>query len=103
MKLIVEENTQKMSESALHILLGAMMQDKRVNISLTSGRSPIELYKMLVPEVRDQEKFKDIEYYLFDEAPYMDGKPYGPNWEEMQKLFFEEANIPEERIHDMTM
>ena len=103
MKLIVEENTQKMSESALHILLGAMMQDKRVNISLTSGRSPIELYKMLAPEVRDQEKFKDIEYYLFDEAPYMDGKPYGPNWEEMQKLFFEEANIPEERIHDMTM
>lgn len=71
MKLIVEENTQKMSESALHILLGAMMQDKRVNISLTSGRSPIELYKMLAPEVRDQEKFKDIEYYLFDEAPYM--------------------------------
>ena len=64
MKLIVEENTQKMSESALHILLGAMMQDKRVNISLTSGRSPIELYKMLAPEVRDQEKFKDIEYYL---------------------------------------
>ena len=58
------------------------MQDKRVNISLTSGRSPIELYKMLAPEVRDQEKFKDIEYYLFDEAPYMDGKPYGPNWEE---------------------
>lgn len=103
MKLIVEENTQKMSESALHILLGAMMQDKRVNISLTSGKSPIELYKMLAPEVRDQEKFKDIEYYLFDEAPYMDGKPYGPNWEEMQKLFFEEANIPEERIHDMTM
>ena len=28
----------------------------------------------------------------------------GPNLEEeMQKLFFEEANIPEERIHDMTM
>ena len=49
MKLIVEENTQKMSESAMHILLGAMMQDKRVNISLTSGRSPIELYKMLAP------------------------------------------------------
>ena len=32
MKLIIEENEQKMSESAMFILLGAMMQDKRVNI-----------------------------------------------------------------------
>ena len=39
MKLIIEENEQKMSESAMHILLGTMMQDKRVNISLTAGRS----------------------------------------------------------------
>jgi len=85
MKLIIEENEQKMSESAMHILLGAMMQDKRVNISLTAGRSPINLYKMMVPYVKDQEKFKDIQYYLFDEAPYQD-KPYGPNWEEMQEL-----------------
>ena len=93
MKLIIEENEQKMSESAMHILLGAMMQDKRVNISLTAGRSPINLYKMMVPYVKDQEKFKDIQYYLFDEAPYQD-KPYGPNWEEMQELFFKDANIP---------
>ena len=64
MKLIIEENEQKMSESAMHILLGAMMQDKRVNISLTAGRSPINLYKMMVPYVKDQEKFKDIQYYL---------------------------------------
>ena len=27
MKLIIEESEQKMSESAMHILLGAMMQD----------------------------------------------------------------------------
>ena len=49
MKLIIEENEQKMSESAMHILLGAMMQDKRVNISLTAGKSPIHLYEMMVP------------------------------------------------------
>ena len=51
MKLIIEENEQKMSESAMHILLGAMMQDKRVNISLTAGLSPINLYKLMVPYV----------------------------------------------------
>ncbi|MEE0965990.1 MAG: glucosamine-6-phosphate deaminase [Bacilli bacterium] len=102
MKLIIEENEKAMSESAMHILLGAMMQDKRVNISLTSGRSPIELYKMMAPLVKDQDKFKDIEYYLFDEAPWND-KPYGPNWDEMQELFFKDANIPEERIHSLDL
>ena len=48
MKLIIEENEQKMSESAMFILLGAMMQDKRVNISLTSGRSPKTMYDMMI-------------------------------------------------------
>ena len=66
MKLIIEENEQKMSESAMYILLGAMMQDKRVNISLTAGRSPIHLYQMMAPLVKDQDKFKDVQYYLFD-------------------------------------
>ena len=68
MKLIIEENEQKMSESAMFILLGAMMQDKRVNISLTSGRSPKTMYDMMIPYVKNQAKFKDIEYYLFDET-----------------------------------
>lgn len=87
MKLIIEENEQKMSESAMFILLGAMMQDKRVNISLTSGRSPKTMYDMMIPYVKNQAKFKDIEYYLFDENPYID-EPYGPNWKDMQELFF---------------
>ena len=52
MKLIIEENEQKMSESAMFILLGAMMQDKRVNIFLTSGRSPKILYEMMIPHVK---------------------------------------------------
>lgn len=101
MKLIIEENEKKMSESAMFILLGAMMQDKRVNISLTSGRSPKTMYDMMIPYVKDQDKYKDIQYYLFDENPYID-EEYGPNWNEMQELFFKEANIPNERIHIMS-
>ena len=69
MKLIIEKNEQAMSESAMQIILGAMMQDKKVNISLTSGTSPITMYKMMVPYVKDKPQFKDVDYYLFDEAP----------------------------------
>lgn len=101
MKLVIEENEQKMSESAMYILLGAMLQDKKVNISLTSGKSPIMMYNMMAPIVKDQKKFEKVDYYLFDEAPYFGerkGEP-GPNYSEMQELFFKKANIPDERIH----
>ena len=43
MKLIIEENEQKMSESAMHILLGAMIDRKstRLNSSHTlASRMP---------------------------------------------------------------
>ena len=100
MKLIIEENVHKMSESAMFILLGAMMQDKRVNISLTAGVSPKMMYQMMIPHVKNQKKFEDIQYYLFDENPYNNGK-IGPNWQDMQDLFFKEANIPDKRIHIM--
>lgn len=100
MKIIIEETEQKMSESAMFILLGAMMQDKRVNISLTGGRSPKTMYNMMIPYVKNQEKFKDIQYYLFDENPYIN-EEYGPNWKEMQELFFRPAAIPDEHIHIM--
>ena len=66
MKLIIEENEEKMSESCMHIVLGAMMQDKRVNISLTAGESPKTLYKMMAPIIKDKEQFKNVQYYLFD-------------------------------------
>lgn len=101
MKLIIENTELDMCESAMHIVLGAMMQDKRVNISLTAGKSPIEMYKMMTPKVKDKEQFKDIQYYVFDDAPYP-GKVHGPIWDEMQDLFFRDANIPDERIHAIT-
>ncbi len=99
MKLIVEPNEQAMSESALHILLGAMMQDKRVNISLTSGESPKPLYKIMAPMIKGKPQFEDVHYYLFDEAPHP-GKVYGPNWDMMHEMFFDAAGVPDERIHD---
>ena len=82
-----------------------MMQDKKVNISLTSGTSPRKMYKMMVPYVKDKPQFKDVDYYLFDKAPEVGelaGQP-GPNWSEMQELFFKDANIPDEKIHCPSM
>lgn len=105
MKLIIEKSEEKMSESAMFILLGAMMQDKPVNISLTAGRSPKTLYQIMIPYVKDQDKFKDVQYYVFDGAPYFGTKAHedGPILTEMKELFFNDANIPNERIHIPSM
>ena len=101
MKLIIEETTEKMSESAMQIVLGEMMQDKQVNISLTSGRSPEKMYEMMVPAIKGKAKYKDVQYWLFDENPY-DGDEYGPNWYDMQKMIFGPAEIEDERVHHLT-
>ena len=101
MKLIIEKDEKAMSESAMMILLGTMLQDKKVNVSLTSGNSPKMLYQMMIPYVKNQTKYENVEYWLFDEAPYAGekkGEP-GPNWVEMQELFFKDANIPNAKIH----
>ena len=101
MKLIIEPTDQAMSESAMHIVLGAMMQDKRVNVSLTSGESPKTLYKLMAPMVRDRPQFDDVHYYVFDDCP-VEGEEHGLVWDDMQRLFYEPANIPVERVHSIT-
>lgn len=53
MKLIIEENEKAMSESAMFIILSVMMQDKRVNISLTSGRLPEAMYNKMKPYIKN--------------------------------------------------
>lgn len=102
MKLIIEKDKKAMSESAMYILLGAMMQDKRVNISLTAGKTPKMLYQMMIPLIKNQEKFKDIEYYLFDENPFIE-ETYGTNFAEMKAMFFEPAAISDEKIHALSL
>ncbi|HAW12350.1 MAG: 6-phosphogluconolactonase [Bulleidia sp.] len=101
MKLIIEKDERAMSESCMQIVLGEMMQDKRVNISLTSGRSPRTMYKMMIPYVKDQKKFDKIEYYIFDDGPRL-GETHGPVWDEMHELFYTPANIPDSRVHCIT-
>lgn len=102
MKVIIEENNIEMSKKCLNILMGTMMQDKRINISLTSGRSPKMLYELLIPEVKNKPHFENVNYYLFDDSPY-DGQPHGGNWDEMQGLFFKKAEIPDEKIKITTL
>lgn len=92
MKIIYAKNEQKMSEYAMQIILGNLYQDKKVNLSLTSGRSPRTLYKMLAPEIKERKELSNVRYFWFDDSPYK-GETYGKNFDEMKEIFAEPAGI----------
>lgn len=97
MKIIYAENEMKMSEYALQIILGTLYQDKKINLSLTSGRSPRTLYKMLAPEIKARKELRNVRYWWFDDSPHI-GKNYGKNYDEMKEIFVIPAGIDEKEI-----
>lgn len=102
MKVIVADSYEQMSEYAMMMLLGEMMQDKKVNVVLTMGRSPKRLYELMVPYVKDNKMFDNVDYYFFDENPHTN-RPYGLVYDDIYAKFLGPANIPAERIHYPTL
>lgn len=98
MKVIFTDSEEQMSEVALNIVLGTMYQAKHLNISLTSGRSPLPLYKLLAPAIKGKPEFKNIDYWWFDDSPYV-GQDFGKNYDEMKKILSDPAELDVSRIH----
>ena len=67
MRVIITKNYKEMSQVALNYVMGEMSRKKRVNISITAGKTPIEMYKLMVPLVKGKEYYNNVHYYNFDE------------------------------------
>ncbi|ALS02478.1 6-phosphogluconolactonase [Enterococcus silesiacus] len=101
MKIIIEENYEKMSRVAANILLGKMYQQKRVNLAITAGSTPIKMYEYLVSDVKNKSYLDNVHYYNFDEIPFKQKKGYGVTMTNLNNLFFKPAEIPESQIHPL--
>jgi 6-phosphogluconolactonase/glucosamine-6-phosphate isomerase/deaminase len=101
MKIIVEETYEKMSRVAANILLGKMYQQKRVNLAITAGSTPVKMYEYLVEDVKNKSYFDNVHYYNFDEIPFKQKQGYGVTMSNLTRLFFEPAAIPAEQIHPL--
>lgn len=99
MKVIIEKSYEEMSQVAANILLGKMLQEQRVNLAITAGKTPVKMYEYLVEAVKDRPYFDNVHYYNFDEIPIADSEGYGVTMSELNKLYFEPANINKENIH----
>lgn len=99
MKIIIEENYEKMSRVAANILLGKMYQQKRVNLAITAGSTPIKMYEYLISDVKNKSYLDNVHYYNFDEIPFKQKKGYGVTMTNLNNLFFKPAEISDSHIH----
>ncbi|KAF1299217.1 6-phosphogluconolactonase [Enterococcus sp. JM4C] len=100
MKVVITEDYNEMSTVATQYLLGAMHGQYRKNISITAGSTPKKVYEILVPLVKNKEYFEQVHYYNFDEIEFKgSGNEYGVTMTNLNKMFFDPAEIKKERIH----
>lgn len=99
---MIEKDFDQMSEVAKTILLGQMSQDKRVNISITAGNTPIGVYQKMIEVIKGSANYSNVHYYNFDEIP-VEGQKEGMTITEIRKLFLTPAQIQEKNIHPLTV
>lgn len=99
MKLIIEENYDQMSRVAANVLLGQMYQNKRINLAITAGSTPVKMYQYLAEDVKNKPYFNNVHYYNFDEIPFKKRGGYGVTMSNLTRLFFEPAAINSGNIH----
>ncbi|MDR1249467.1 MAG: glucosamine-6-phosphate deaminase [Treponema sp.] len=103
MKIVIEDSYENLSERAAGAMLAAMLQDKRVNIAITAGNSPVLTYQRVLEAVKaNPAGFANVHYYNFDEIP-IKGQTKGVTMRELDRLFFTPAGIPASRIHPLTL
>lgn len=102
MKILVEKNYEAMSELTKNILLGYMSNDRRVNLSITGGKTPVLVYDKLAEIVKDSPDYSNVHYYNFDEIP-VSGQAEGITISDLRRLYLTPANIKEENIHPLTV
>ena len=96
MKILIKQDFDTMSEWAKMLLLSTMSQDKRVNLSITAGKTPALVYQKLASIVKNSSDFDNVHYYNFDEIPVPHQKE-GITLTDLRTLYLTPAEISEDR------
>lgn len=102
MKLIVTRDYETMSRVALNHVQAHMYtgDNRRVNLSITAGKTPERLYQLFVEEYKGKPYFDQVHFYNFDEIPRA-GEAVGVTMNDLNRMFFKPAEVPEVRIHPL--
>lgn len=100
MRIIKTNSYEDMSRTTSQLIQGIMLsRPTRVNVSLTTGRTPHELFRQMSKEVKDRHFYDHVHYYNFEVMPhrYLNGE--GIAVSVFREKFIEPANIKEEHYH----
>lgn len=101
MKLIITKDFEEMSEVASSLLLSKIYQTNRVNLSITSGKTPVRVYEILIEKLKNQ-SLDHVYFYNFDEGRIGDGEA-NMTISELKKLFLTPVKVKEENIQKLTL
>lgn len=102
-KLIVEENAAALSRTTAAIVLGTMLQDRRTNLSLTAGATPVGTYAIVAPAMAaNPDAFADAHFYNFDEVS-VPGQEVGLTLSALQDQLYGPAGIQPSNLHNLDL
>lgn len=101
MHFIITKDYEELSQVMSQYMLKHMhCESKRVNISITTGATPILGYQILAKQAKDKAYFEHVHYYIFDEFWYKDD-PIGVCRASLDYKYFTLANIKDDHIHNL--
>ncbi|HEY0216907.1 MAG TPA: 6-phosphogluconolactonase [Cellulomonas sp.] len=99
MRLVIEDDYAALSRTTAAVLLGATLHDRRVNLSVTAGATPVGAYQIVTPLLAARrEALTDVHFYNFDEVPQQ-GRSLGLTMAALQQDFYGPAQVPQENVH----
>lgn len=101
MRIYTFEDYNLMSERCADIVVSEMLNDRRVNLSLTGGNTPQLMYEKLIKRLEHIDDISNTHFYLFDETPIRnkDSKVVGfDNYDKYFTQFLKPANIDPEKV-----
>ncbi|MCP3754732.1 glucosamine-6-phosphate deaminase [Streptomyces sp. TBY4] len=103
MKIVITQDYADLSRTAADIVLGDMLHDRRVNMALTAGASPMGTYEIVTERLRgNPAAFSDVHFYTFDEVP-LPGQEHGLTLSALQQHLYGPGAVSETNIHPITV
>lgn len=102
MKIELFPDMARLNQQAATYILQAMQQQTRFNFAPTGGSTPLALYQLLAPQLRDNPSYQHVHYYTQDEVPFHPHETEtGAIYRHLQRHLFQPAGVPAERIHPL--
>lgn len=93
---------EELSIEVAKLILSVIPEDTRVNVLLSAGTLPMQIYEYLVPKLKAHQ-YSGVHYYLADEIPISAGDISMLTYARVRDNFFIPAQIPTDRIHALNM